>query len=179
MPDIGRNNGRPKRPMAEWEIKTVKEAFDKFSVLASTLMKLIERDCGKHINHNRIHRILLSLGMSKSKGKKDWIRYERRYRLTAVHIDWYYDALTEIWVFAVIDDASRKLLAIAECKNPTTESSIEGMKAIGIYLSVNPVGVCKTVRYYFFWRPYSRCSNNLTCSSSAINVRIGITLGLM
>ena len=44
MPDIGRNNGRPKRPMAEWEIKTVNEAFDKYSVSASTLMKLIERD---------------------------------------------------------------------------------------------------------------------------------------
>ena len=111
----------------------MKEAFDKYSVSASTLMKLIERDCGKHINHNRIHRILLSLGMAKSKGKKDirkkdWIRYERRHSLTAVHIDWHYDTLTEIWVFAVIDDASRKLLAIVECKSPTTESSIEGMK---------------------------------------------------
>ena len=97
------------------------------------LMRLIERDYGKHINHNRIHRILLSLGMAKKKGKKDvrkkdWIRYERRHSLTAVHIDWYYRAIKELWVFAVIDDASRKLLALVECNSPTTEASIEGMR---------------------------------------------------
>ena len=133
IPEIGKNNGRPQRPIEEWEIQTVKEAFAKYSVSASVLMKLIERDYGKHINHNRIHRILLSLGMAKSKGKKDirkkdWIRYERRHSLTAVHIDWYYYAPMQLWVFAVLDDASRKLLALLECKSPTTEASIEGMK---------------------------------------------------
>jgi putative transposase len=30
-------------------------------------------------------------------------------------------------VFAVIDDASRKLLALIECTSPTTDKSIEGM----------------------------------------------------
>ncbi|MFH1425701.1 MAG: DDE-type integrase/transposase/recombinase [archaeon] len=46
--------------------------------------------------------------------------------LTAVHIDWHYDG--KIWVFAVIDDASRKMLALIECNSPTTNASIEGMK---------------------------------------------------
>ncbi len=133
IPEIGKTNGRPARPIEDWEIQTVKETFDKYSVSASVLMKLIERDYGKHINHNRIHRILLSLGMAKKKDKKDvrkkdWIRYERRHSLTAVHIDWYYYAPLEIWVFAVIDDASRKLLAIVECKSATSEASIEGMR---------------------------------------------------
>ena len=133
IPDIGKANGRPKRPITELEIQTVKEAFTKYSVSASMLMKLIERDYGKHINHNRIHRILLDLGMAKNKGKKDirkkdWIRYERRHSLTAVHIDWYYYTIMQHWVFAVIDDASRKLLALVECKNPTTEQSIYGLK---------------------------------------------------
>ena len=96
-------------------------------------MKLIERDYGKHINHNRIHRILLGLGMAKKKDKKDvrkkdWIRYERRHSLTAVHIDWYFYVVMQHWVFAVLDDASRKLLALAECNSPTTEKSIEGMR---------------------------------------------------
>ena len=132
IPEIGKANGRPARPIEGWEIRTVKEAFEKYSVSASMLMKLIERDYGKHVNHNRIHRILLGLGMAKKKGKKDirkkdWIRYERRHSLTAVHIDWYYHAPTELWVFAVIDDASRKLLALVECNSPTTEASIEGM----------------------------------------------------
>ena len=133
IPEIGIKNGRPKKPIEEWETETVKEAFTKYSVSASALMKLIERDYGKHINHNRIHVILLILGMAKTKGKKDirkkdWIRYERRYSLTAVHIDWYYYAPMQLWVFAVLDDASRKLLALVECKSPTTEASIEGMK---------------------------------------------------
>ena len=133
FPEIGKNNGRPKRPIEEWEIQTVKEAFTKYSVSATVLMKLIERDYGKHINHNRIHRILLDLGMAKSKGKKDirkkdWIRYERRHSLTAVHIDWYFYTIMQLWVFAVLDDASRKLLALVECESPTTERSIEGMQ---------------------------------------------------
>ena len=92
IPEIGKNNGRPKRPIEEWEIQTVKATFEKYSVSASMLMKLIERDYGKHINHNRIHKILLELGMARKKGKKDirkkdWIRYERRHSMTAVHID--------------------------------------------------------------------------------------------
>jgi len=133
IPEIGKTNGRPARLIENWEIQTVKEAFEKYSVSASVLMKLIERDYCKHINHNRIHRILLSLGMAKKKDKtdirkKDWIRYERRHSLTAVHIDWYYYAPLELWVFAVVDDASRKLLALVECKSPTTEASIEGMR---------------------------------------------------
>jgi len=133
IPEIGKKNGRPARPIEDCEIQMVKEAFEKYSVSASSLMKLIERDYGRHINHNRIHRILLALGMAKSKGKKDirkkdWIRYERRHSLTAVHIDWYYSAPMQLWVFAVIDDASRKILALIECNSPTTEKSIEGMQ---------------------------------------------------
>ena len=133
IPEIGIKNGRPKRPIEDWEIKTVKEAFEKYSVSATALMKLVERDYGIHINHNRIHVILVMLGMAKIKSKKDirkknWIRYERRHGLTAVHIDWYYFTSMQLWVFAVIDDASRKLLALVECKIPTTEASIEGMK---------------------------------------------------
>ena len=133
IPEVGKNNGRPARPIEEWEIQMVKESFEKYSVSASVLMKLIERDYGKHINHNRIHRILLELGMAKKKDKKDirkkdWIRYERRHSLTAVHIDWYFYAAMQNWVFAVLDDASRKLLALVECDSPTTERSIEGMQ---------------------------------------------------
>ena len=132
IPEIGKNNGRPARPIEDWEIQTVKEAFEKYSVSASILMKLIERDYGKHINHNRIHRILLDLGMAKKKDKKDirkkdWIRYERRHSLTAVHIDWYYHAIMQHWAFAVLDDASRKLLALIECNSPKSEASIVGM----------------------------------------------------
>jgi len=131
IPEIGKKNGRPTKPIEEWEIGMVKEAYIKYRVSADTLERIVERDYAKHIGHNRIHKILLLLGFAKKKDKKDirkkdWIRYERRHSLTAVHIDWYYDG--EQWAFGVIDDASRKILDLIECNSPTTEKSIEGME---------------------------------------------------
>jgi putative transposase len=133
IPKIGLSIGRPKRSITDEEIRMVVRAFKKYKVSASTLMRLIKQDCGVHINHHRVHAILLKLGYAKRKGKKDirkkvWIRYERRHSLTAVHIDWYFDAKTRLWVFAVIDDASRKLLALLEVESPTVDASIRGMQ---------------------------------------------------
>jgi len=133
IPEIGKKMGRPRRPITAYEAFVVKESYQKYRVSASTLEKLIERDHGIHLPHRHIHTILLNLGFakpkdSKDKRKKDWIRYQRRHSLTAVHIDWYYDPVKELWVFAVLDDASRYLLALLEVKHATTNSSIEGMK---------------------------------------------------
>jgi len=131
VPDIGKRNGRPSKPVEEWEIDMVRQTYQKYRVSADTLERLILRDFQEHIGHNRIHKILLILGFAKKKNKKDirkkdWIRYERRHSLTAVHIDWHYDR--KIYVFAVIDDASRKLLALLECDSATTYNSIRGME---------------------------------------------------
>ena len=133
IPEIGKKNGRPAKPLSDQEKQVVKEAYVNYRVSASTLRKVIERDYDLSINHNRIHRILLLFGFAKSKGKKDKrkkarIRYERRHSLTAVHIDWYYCPVKELWVFAVIDDASRKMLTLLETDHATTNWSIEGMK---------------------------------------------------
>jgi putative transposase len=131
MPEIGKNNGRPAKPLQEEEIILVKESYLKYRVSADTLERLIERDSHRHIPHNRIHKMLIYLGYAKPKNKKDirkkdWIRYQRRHSLTAVHIDWHYNG--KIWVFAVIDDASRKILSLVECSSSTTYKSIEGME---------------------------------------------------
>ena len=131
IPTIGKDVGRPRKPFEEWEILLVKKAFEKYRVSADTLERLIDRDYKKHIGHNRIHKILIFLGYAKKKSKKDirkkkWIRYERRHSLTAAHIDWHYFKGT--WVFGVEDDASRKLLALIESKNESTENSILGME---------------------------------------------------
>jgi putative transposase len=131
IPELGKKLGRPPKSFEEWEIKIVRETWEKYRVSADTLQRIIKRDFDKNIGHNRIHKILLSLGFAKKKNKKDirkknWIRYERKHSLTAVHIDWHYQNLT--WVFAVIDDASRKILALIECYSPTTDASIEGVE---------------------------------------------------
>ncbi|MFH1409817.1 MAG: DDE-type integrase/transposase/recombinase [Nanoarchaeota archaeon] len=132
-PVFGRRMGRPKRFVKPREREIVKAAYEQYRVSASTLEKLIERDYLVHLPHRHIHRILISLGFAKPlnkthKRKKDWVRYERRHGLTAVHIDWYYDPVNEVWVFAVIDDASRKMLALLEVSSATTAWSIEGMR---------------------------------------------------
>ena len=130
IPEIGKGVGRPMIPIEQWEIDLVKRFFEKYLVSADTLMRLIERDEKIHISNYRIHKILLMLGYAKKKEKKDvrkkdWIRYERKHSLTAVHIDWHYTG--KIWVYAVIDDASRFILSLIECSSPTTDKSIEGM----------------------------------------------------
>jgi putative transposase len=132
-PAIGQRTGRPIRPMIKEEIELVKEAFAKYRVCASTLEKIIKRDNGIHIPHNHIHKIMINEGISiklnkKHIRKKNWIRYERRHSLTAVHLDWYYAKWNETWVLPVIDDASRKMLALIECKSATTDASIEAMR---------------------------------------------------
>jgi putative transposase len=133
LPEIGKRSGRPENPFSEDEKKIVEETYKVYRVSAATLEKVIERDYyGLHIPHNKIHKIMLLLGLAKAKKekdvrKKDWIRYERRHSLSAVHIDWYYDPVANKWVFAIIDDASRYLLALLEVDSPTTDASIEGM----------------------------------------------------
>jgi putative transposase len=131
IPVIGNRVGRPVKSIEQWEKDLVKKFYEKYRVSADTLERLIERDEKIHMSHYRVHAIMLELGYAQKKEKKDvrkkdWIRYERMHSLTAVHIDWHYTGI--VWVFAVIDDASRKILSSIECNSPTTKASIEGIK---------------------------------------------------
>ena len=131
IPIIGKGVGRPMIPIEDWEKELVKKFYEKYRVSADALEKLIERDEKKHLSHYKIHKILIELGYAEKKVKRDvrkkkWKRYERMHSLTAVHIDWHYDGRQ--WIFAVIDDASRLILAEVECSSPTTKKSIEGME---------------------------------------------------
>jgi putative transposase len=131
IPVVGKGIGRPVKLIELWERDLVKRLYEKYRVSADTLERLIERDEKIHMSHYRIHKILIELGYAEKKETKDirkkkWIRYERMHSLTAVHIDWHYDG--KVWVFAVIDDSSRKMLSTIECNSPKTNASIEGMK---------------------------------------------------
>ena len=131
IPVVGKGVGRPVKIIEQWEKELVKRIYEKYRVSADAMEKLIERDEKIHMSHYRVHAIMLELGYAKKKEKRDvrkkkWKRYERMHSLTAVHIDWHYTG--RVWVFAVIDDASRKILAAIECNSPTTKASIEGMK---------------------------------------------------
>lgn len=133
LPIIGPDNGRPVQPIIDEERTLVRGAYEQYRVSASTLERLIERDYQTHIGHNRIHKILVELGYAKrktqhDKRKKNWIRYQRRHSLTAVHIDWHQRPNDGLWVLAIIDDASRKMLVLIECDGATTDASIHGME---------------------------------------------------
>src|SRR3989338_6734798 len=95
------------------------------------LETLRRKNSGATTYQVRNHAIVVNSGLAKKLlkkflRKKDWIRYERRHSLTTVRVDWHYYG-GGIWVFAVIDDASRKLLALIECESPTVDASIQGM----------------------------------------------------
>ncbi|OIO65246.1 hypothetical protein COY28_02905 [Candidatus Woesearchaeota archaeon CG_4_10_14_0_2_um_filter_57_5] len=133
MPEVGRRVGRPRRLVLESEIMMVRDAWLKYRVSASMLEALIERDYGVHIPHNHIHKVLVQLGLAKPlkvkvKRKIDWVRYERKHSLTAVHLDWHLYSLSNVWVLPVVDDASRMLLALIETSRATTEASIMAMQ---------------------------------------------------
>ena len=87
IPIIGEGIGRPRRKVTEEERRIVLEAKKKYKLGARRLEPIIERDYGIHIPHNRIHRILLELGLAeenpRKKKRRRWIRYERRYSLSA------------------------------------------------------------------------------------------------
>ena len=92
IPEICKKNGRPAIQLQEWEIGMVMKAYAKYRVSAATLEKIIERDYHNHMGHNRIHKIMLKLGLAKKKDKKDirkkeWIRYERRGLSKKFHIN--------------------------------------------------------------------------------------------
>lgn len=132
IPKIGKSSGRPKRKISQNEKKIVKKSYKHYRICASRLCKFIEKDYNIHISSYTIHNILLEFGFAKSHGrndvrKKKWIRYERKHSLTAVHLDWYYDDETETWVLPVLDDSSRKLLALLEVESATTDASIDAI----------------------------------------------------
>lgn len=127
-PEIGKNAGRPRKPIAEYEINSINECFKEFKLSASLLRPIIKSKYGIDINHNRIHRILSESGfvkqMEKKIRKKPWVRYERDHSLTAVHMDWLEDLERGVGVCAVLDDASRMILAYGEFENATAENTV-------------------------------------------------------
>jgi putative transposase len=133
IPVVGACMGRPTKLVTQAEVQVVKKAHATYRLSAAILEKIIERDYHTHIPHNKIHKVLLRENLAR-KGdklvvrKKEWIRYERRHSLTAVHVDWHQRPNDGVWVFKVEDDASRALLAMRECDSPTTEMSIDAMR---------------------------------------------------
>ena len=83
--------GRPLELLSANEVQFVKQFYKK-QPMGATNMELVLSVEGRHIPHNRIHRILKKHGLActqpnKSKRRK-WIRYERKHSNSLWHIDY-------------------------------------------------------------------------------------------
>jgi len=145
IPAIGLNLGRPRKdPPEEWK-EIIKQEYEKFRQNALYQEKTIYARCKIRIPHNTIHKIMLEFGFakeqeSKQKRRKPWIRYERKHSLSAVHIDWHQSKVNGKQLCTILDDASRKVLAVGEFDNATEENSLNVMKeAIDKYGYLYPI----------------------------------------
>ena len=121
--------GRKPRLITDNERKIVVDTFHEFLVGATMIEQILdEKDI--HINHNRIHKVLLEEGLAKQefrkKKKRNWIRYERRHSLSLVHSDWFEFKRKKAVIF--IDDASRFITCCGEFKNADAKNTIKVFK---------------------------------------------------
>jgi hypothetical protein len=125
-PAIGENMGRPRKPFDEKEVQVVGEAYTLYRFGARMLEVAVRKVFKIRISHNRIHMYLKAAGLAhedpqkKKRGK--WVRYEWEHSLSAGHIDWHESGWSDLKVCAVIDGASRMILAGGEFKNVNTKN---------------------------------------------------------
>jgi putative transposase len=119
-PAIGENMGRPRKLFDEREAEIVGEAITRYRFGVRMLEVVVRKVFKIRISHNRIHIYLKAEGQAHEDSKKEkrhkWVRYEREHSLSAVHIDWHESGWSDLKVCAIIDDASRVILAGGEFK---------------------------------------------------------------
>jgi len=127
--------GRKKKTLDEESVNLILEVHKEQNLGARRLEKIIDFTHGKHIPHNAIHKELLYHGLAnvnrnKSKRRKPWIRFERKHSLSMVHLDWHtsiHDG-KKVFVCAVLDDSSRRILAGGEFDAETTDYALRLLK---------------------------------------------------
>ena len=115
----------------------VVKTFQKTPIGAVKMEERLKHE-GIHIPHNTIHRILKAKGLAQKQPKKSkrrkWISYERRYTNSLWHID--YCEIDEKHVVAILDDASRFIVACNEYDKATAENAtqtlIQGIESYGV-----------------------------------------------
>ena len=134
IPIIGKAMGRPRKPVTEEESKVIDEAYQRFRYGARMLEFLIRQLYAVIISHNRIHRYLMDRGLARAEASKrkqrKWVRYERAHSMSAGHIDWHEDSISGLKICAILDDSSRKILAIDEFAAINMENTISTVKQL-------------------------------------------------
>ena len=129
--------GRKQKQITESERKLVIKTYKEYLASAVMIEQILDEK-GVHINHNRVHKILLEEGFAKPNLRKQKKRkykcYERKHSLSLAHTDWAEFKGKKFILFE--DDASRFILAHGEFKHANGENSIKVFKKslkYGIY----------------------------------------------
>ena len=121
--------GRKPRAITDDERKIVIQAYKEIRTGATMIEQYLDEE-GVHINHNRIHRILLEAKLAreeqKKKHRRSWVRYERKHSLSLVHSDWFDFKGRQGIIF--IDDASRFITCYGEFDNANMDNTIKVFK---------------------------------------------------
>lgn len=121
--------GRKPRLITDKERELVIKTYHEY-IASATMIEQILDEKGIHINHNRIHRILLEAGLAKPNVRKQKKRkyrcYERKHSLSLVHTDWAEYKGKKFIMFE--DDASRLILAYGEFWSANKINSIKVFK---------------------------------------------------
>jgi putative transposase len=113
---------------SEEEKDAISKAYQEYGTGAFVLERVLNASYGMHIPHNRIHRVMKSLGLARDEprkhGRKKWIRYERKYSNSLWHADW--KLLSGYgWIIAYLDDASRFIVGYGLFDEATSEHAVE------------------------------------------------------
>jgi len=111
---------RPERVLTEEEKGLIDKAMAESMLRNAVALRLyLNKRHGRNVPHNKIHRYLLSKGMSQEDEKKKKQRiyhwYQRKHSFSLVHMDWHESRCAPgKQVCVVIDDASRLILCGGE-----------------------------------------------------------------
>jgi putative transposase len=118
--------GRKPKQITNEERKIVIETYKEIRASATMIEQYLDEK-GVHINHNRIHRILLEAKFAKEehrkKKRRTWVRYERKHSNSLWHTDWFEYKNKQGIIY--IDDASRFIPSHGEFDNANTENSLK------------------------------------------------------
>lgn len=130
MPTL-KQAGSPRKPRNLKEANLILQAYDTHQTNALTLQKIIFQEQHILIPHNRIHEVLRMANRAQPQPAKQtrrkWVRYERTHSMTLWHMAWK-QLITGEWFLAIMDDASRFIVAYGVYRQATTENTLTILK---------------------------------------------------
>ena len=130
MPTL-KKPGRPRNDRNLQEATLILTAYNQHQLGAVNLENIIKKKLGVHIPHNRIHEVLRmnqkTTPQPNKQHRRTWVRYERMHSMSLWHMDWKQLSTGE-WFLAIMDDASRYIVAYGLFTEATTQNTLTVLK---------------------------------------------------